>query len=94
MIPCSQASFLLTGSLISLHIYALHRNSTVWPDPEVLHLGGQTVSGLWGYPLPGFAEYLRKPYLSPQVFDPLRFSPENAAGRHPFAFMPFSAGPR
>lgn len=50
------------GSLISLHIYALHRNSTVWPDPE--------------------------------VFDPLRFSPENAAGRHPFAFMPFSAGPR
>uniref|UniRef100_G1NYM9 Cytochrome P450 family 4 subfamily B member 1 n=1 Tax=Myotis lucifugus TaxID=59463 RepID=G1NYM9_MYOLU len=50
------------GSLISLHIYALHRNSAVWPDPE--------------------------------VFDPLRFSPENVTGRHPFAFMPFSAGPR
>lgn len=50
------------GSLISLHIYALHRNSAVWPDPE--------------------------------VFDPLRFSPENMTGRHPFAFMPFSAGPR
>ncbi|XP_045712262.1 cytochrome P450 4B1-like isoform X3 [Phyllostomus hastatus] len=50
------------GSLISLHIYALHRNSAVWPDPE--------------------------------VFDPLRFSPENVAGRHPFAFIPFSAGPR
>lgn len=50
------------GSLISLHIYALHRNSSVWPDAE--------------------------------VFDPLRFSPENVTGRHPFAFMPFSAGPR
>uniref|UniRef100_A0A2K6P9E4 Cytochrome P450 family 4 subfamily B member 1 n=1 Tax=Rhinopithecus roxellana TaxID=61622 RepID=A0A2K6P9E4_RHIRO len=50
------------GSLISMHIYALHRNSAVWPDPE--------------------------------VFDPLRFSIENASKRHPFAFMPFSAGPR
>ncbi|XP_057640718.1 cytochrome P450 4B1 [Chionomys nivalis] len=50
------------GSLISMHIYALHRNSAVWPNPE--------------------------------VFDPLRFSPENVSGRHPFAYMPFSAGPR
>ncbi|XP_044626662.1 cytochrome P450 4B1-like isoform X1 [Equus asinus] len=50
------------GSLVSLHIYALHRNSAVWPNPE--------------------------------VFDPLRFSSENVARRHPFAFMPFSTGPR
>lgn len=50
------------GSLISLHIYGLHRNGAVWPDPE--------------------------------VFDPLRFSSENSTRRHPFAFIPFSAGPR
>jgi len=54
------------------------------------HVGARTIMAICVYTLhrhPGFWE-------QPEVFNPLRFSPEADQRRHRYAYIPFGAGPR
>ena len=41
---------------------------------------------------PQFVHKMEKHWPNPEKFDPLRFTPENSAGRHKYAWVPFGGG--
>ncbi|XP_062352976.1 cytochrome P450 4B1-like isoform X2 [Cinclus cinclus] len=59
-----------------------------FPDGRSLPAGCQVGLNIFGI------HRNRDVWEDPEVYDPLRFSPENSAQRHSHAFLPFSAGSR
>ncbi len=68
----------------------LWNNFTLFNRPDNYLVPKGTTVGIFTYVLH------RDPiaYPQPERFLPERFLPENVNGRHPYSFIPFSAGPR
>lgn len=75
----------------------------LYPPVPLVARNADEDADILGFRIPRGAMLLAVPYTlhrdprhfpKPEEFRPERFLPENSAGRHPYAYVPFSAGPR
>ncbi|XP_066993572.2 cytochrome P450 4C1 isoform X2 [Anabrus simplex] len=85
--------------------YIIKESLRLCPSVPVIgrHLGEDLTIKTGNLRIPASSSVLISPYLlhrnpdyydEPEKFDPDRFLPENCQRRHPYAYIPFSAGPR
>ncbi|GHO50628.1 hypothetical protein KSX_87910 [Ktedonospora formicarum] len=81
----------------------LEESMRLYPPAWTFARSARASDEIGGYTIPKGAYVLMFPYVThqhpdfwerPDVFDPDRFAPDRAAGRHRFAYIPFGGGPR
>jgi cytochrome P450 len=81
----------------------IEESMRLYPPAYGMARFGNEVDEVAGYYVAPQATITLLPYLThrlpefwpePEKFDPLRFTPENAADRHRYAYIPFGGGPR